>query len=229
MRLIFAVGLVAVALSSCDGRQQGIGNQGDWFDRYDYDLHGESKYVRANYKSAWRDWPVTFIFKGPGVSFDRVTKILKSAGANESPPGHMHMYQRDAPKSPAPDASGGWKDTLDGVQCPGPINRYNYLHMRFYGDPNDGSTATSLGKVVVGTTHFDYKEHCPDATFGWSEDAANLWQARIRCLGYSVHEDFSTYNAHKSGWKFQGSSAYWQNDGVATVVEVPTGTPTKVC
>jgi hypothetical protein len=210
-----------LVLTSCTLRFD-LGNS-DWTYLYDFDMKTTTQQSLASYTLDRADWPVTFIFYGPGASIDRVGDILRRAGSNETGTGKMQMPQRDAPKSWERDLSGGEKDTLRGVQCPGPRNRYDYLHMRYYADPDDDHIDGSgwKGKVVVGTTHYDFKEHCPDQSFGYSEDAAEEWERRIRGLGYSVHEDVKMANEFKLGRKAGKSNYWWQSDGRAARVYVP--------
>jgi hypothetical protein len=237
-RSLRTIGIVLAMVSSLHlagcNRQLGLGGN-DWVWNYDFDMGTTSQPSSTKaYTNDKRDWPVTFIFYGPGAEVDRVKSILNAAGADETAPGQMQLPQRDASKAWERDLDGGRKDTLNGVQCPGPINRYNYLHMRVYADPDDDITHTAsgapwYGRVVVGTTHYDKKEHCPDETFGWSEDAAEVWERRIYCRGYSTSETYDADNHHYPDWKSNKPNAWWDSDGLAVKVYVDTSTPSVRC
>ena len=193
----------------------------------DFVLNYDNKGKKTGYGTA--HWPVNFIFYGPGASVGRVKDFLQDAGA-DSAGSPMYLYLKDFPSGGSWNGDEGEKDTLAvHRECDGPwlSNGYNYIHMRVYADGDAYLENSVFGRYVVGTSHWDYRENCHDAMFGWSEDAEQRWADAIYCEGYNFAEMHQMQNPES--YRIDRGDHVWQSDGWARKVYVPTGTPSDRC
>ncbi len=219
-KIIATLALLTLGLTACDGYRSTEMGQGDFVTNFDNKETRRSRYTR--------DWPVNFIFYGPGANVNRVKSILNTTGADGSG-GAMYLWLGDSATSGTWDTDSGRKDTLAvHPECDGPgfTQGYTYLHMRVYADGDDKLTNTTFGNYVVGTSHYDQRENCNNERFGWSEDAEADWANRIRCAGYTEHGGYRMNNAEPL--ESVGNHVR-QSDGWARTFYIPSTTPSPDC
>lgn len=190
--------------------------QNTWIDSWDYDNGGSGQFTESK-----RDWPVNILFIG-SANFSRVSSALQAAGGGEGSGSNMYsrMQDRGALRT---DASGGEKDR-GSWQCTW-LN-YDWRHARYYANPSHGyNSTTSFGQLVFATSHYDFREHCGNAEFGWSEDAEFIWAVNLHCRGYQVEYSAEPMPGTR-GYRWVTNKHYLQSDGKATRVYIPSVRPT---
>lgn len=209
---------VAIAATGCYKRVY-TGNE-DFVTNYD------NVGKKTGYRTS--DWPVNFIFYGPGANVNRVKSILNAAGASTSG-GAMYLYLKDFPSGGSWDTDSGRKKVYSThSECGGIFaDGHTYIHMRVYADSDDRLNNSTFGNYVVGTSHWDNREGCSDETFGWSESAEAQWASLIYCRGYNLAQSHDMQNPESS--RMVRGNHYWQSDGWARKVYVPSGTPSARC
>lgn len=164
-----------------------------------------------------QDWPVTLVFRGHAT----VAKVKRALGPAFRWPGSLQYGLVAQGGRFAWDVDAGRKTAICSLLRPS-------VHYRLYAMPFTGRLRSPvLGDYVVGTTHQDRGECGPHPVAGWSEDAEAVVAGAARRLGWNVQEDaLDLGNAEAPRWEGAPTGPwpgghFWDNDGRATVIDVP--------
>jgi hypothetical protein len=225
-----SVGLQTQALPGGAATPQDLSNPraifigDDWYYNYDF---GSAAYNRNN-----ADWAINMLFINQ-AEVDRVKDMYWGTTYDNS---RMYNYVSDGNNGgPYSGKTGSGWDQDAGTKDPDYINcldpDMDFKHMRLYADsPSAGDDHlynTSYGFYVIGSTHWDINE-CQKylggyTVSGWSENAEGVMAERARQNGASsVYEDEIWLQNYESPRYDSGDQHFWDNDGWATLVFVPS-------
>lgn len=194
----------------------------DWYYNYDF---GSAAYNRSNV-----DWAISMLFTNQ-AEVDRVKDMYWGTTFDNS---RMYAGLSDGTNGgPYGGKVGGNWDQDNGTKNPDFLANCalagDFKHMRLYADsPSAGDDHlynTIYGFYVIGSTHWDLAECSVSAVSGWSEDAEAKMAQRARDNGANgVWEDEIWLSNYETPRYDGGGQHFWNNDGWATLVNVPSHT-----
>lgn len=206
---------------------------GDRFDKYDtnWDI------TCCDFHNNNVDWPTNLIFyENADVPWVKYAIDYWNSADVSITGSTKAMYIKETDKyKPGLLVPGEWKDwDLDGGRkqhpaglCGGFIQA---THYRLYADESQWSYDQLYNDVwgfyVVGTSHIDQNDGCPDAEFGWNNAAEHrtfLWADNVPTW-WGV-ENYLNLSNKENARDDNGGSHHWLNNngncGCATAIYVP--------
>jgi hypothetical protein len=174
----------------------------------------------------YADWPNAMLFQYS--NFGTVKTALEQAGGGNEGSGTSKMWMIG---NQVDDDI--WKHGSTGSKDQGPWRctwlNYDWRHMRYYGDPAYGSASSAVyGSLVVGTAHYDLREHCGNAEYGYTEWAEYVWRINLHCRGYDIEDYVASVPETAGDYQRRNNPRYrWLSDGTATVIKMGVETDVR--